>query len=121
MKNLYTKYASIAIVLGSLLGFNTAHATAYVVYGTTLSLYTQSQAESTANMIQSSKGIYNNGSHPWCANRMFIDSGDKALYAAALGAWLSGKPVNIIYDDAYPGVYIAGHVSGLQCKVFSIF
>lgn len=121
MKNIYTKYASIVILLGSLLGFNTAHATAYVVWGTSVSLYTQSQAESTGNMIQSSKGILNGTTHPWCVNRMFIDSADKALYSAALGAWLSGKLVNIIYDDAYPGVYIAGHVSGLQCKVLSIF
>ena len=100
---------------------STASATQYVVSGTTISLLTQSQVESGAHMIQSSKGILNNGAHPWCANRMYINFDDKALYTAALGVWLSGKVVNVIYDDAMSGVLIAGHVSGLQCKVISIF
>lgn len=54
----------ILAVLSLTLLSGTARATQYVVWGTMLSTYAQSTAESTAHLIQSSKGIYNNGPHP---------------------------------------------------------
>lgn len=121
MKTLYKQYA---LALSCLLLIGVSHpscATSYIVSGTSISLYTQSQIDSTAHMVQSSKGIYNNGAHPWCANRMYIDAADKALLATAQGVWLTGKVVNVMYDDAAPGMYIAGHVANLRCRVMSIF
>ena len=50
----------ILAVLSLALLSGTARATTYVVWGTMLSTY----AQSTAHLMQSSKGIYNNGPHP---------------------------------------------------------
>lgn len=95
-------------------------ATTYVVYDTVLSMYGQSEQESTAHLIRSSKGIYNNSTHPWCGNRAYILLTDKTLYATALSASMAEKHVNFIYEDAAPVKGTAGHVS-FGCKVISIF
>lgn len=116
-----SKFYTYLIVLFLSLTPLASYATAYVVWGTSVSLYAQSQVYGSGHMVQASKGILNNTTHPWCGNRMYIDTTDKALFAVASGAWLSGKVVNIIYDDAAPGVTIAGHIGGLQCRIMSIF
>ena len=109
-----------AVLVLTVLLSGTAQASTYVVLGTTLSIYAQSTTESTAHLIQSSKGIYNNGPHPWCVNRAYIDLSDRALLAAALAASYSGKSVNFIYEDAAAVKTIAGHTT-TNCKVISIF
>lgn len=97
------------------------HATEYVVMNTTLKVYAQSRAESTAHMVQSSVGIYNGGLHPVCSNRAYIDIDDRELFATALKLSESQMLVGIIYEDAAAGRHIAGHVSNLPCKILSIF
>jgi hypothetical protein len=92
----------------------------YVVWGTTIAIYAQSREGSTANMIQSTKGIYNGGDHPWCGKRAYIDFDDKEIFSAALAASMSQKPVNFIYEDAATLQLIAGHEKN-RCKVISIF
>jgi hypothetical protein len=96
------------------------YATTYLVPGTTISVYAQSTAESSAHLIRSSEGIYNNGQHPWCGDRAYILFADKELFATALAASLSGKPVNFIYEDAAEVKVAAGHIV-FGCKVISIW
>ena len=97
-----------------------ANATSFFVTGTTIQVYAQSKIDSTAYMIQSSKGIYQGMEHPWCKNRAYIDIGDTALYATALSAAMAGKTVSFSYDDAAPSRFIASHQSS-TCRVISIF
>jgi hypothetical protein len=99
---------------------STAQATTYLVGGTTLHIYAQSASESTAHLIGSSKGIYNNGPHPWCGNRAYINFADTALFATALAASLAGRSVNLMYEDAAPSKTAAGHIT-FGCKVVSIW
>ena len=95
-------------------------ATAYVVWDTVLSVYGQSEQESSAHLIRSSKGIYNNGVHPWCGDRAYILLTDKTLYATALASSMAEKHVNFIYEDAAPSKTAGGHIT-FGCKVISIF
>lgn len=97
-----------------------AYAGQYIVWGTTLTLYSQGSPESTGHLIESSKGIYSEGNHPWCGKRAYISFDDKAMYAAALAAVSTGRAVNFIYDDASPAKTAAGHQAS-TCKVISIF
>ena len=97
------------------------NASAYIVWGTQLQVYAQSTSNSDANMIQSVNGIYGGGDHPWCVRRAYIDFADKEIFSAALAASSAKKSVNFIYEDAALPKNIAGHVSGLSCKVISIF
>ena len=101
--------------------FTDVYATQYTVFNTTLTLYTQSRVESTAHMVQSSKGIFNGNTHPWCGNRAYILFDDKELYAAALKVSDSQSVISFIYDDATDGKHIEGHTPNLSCKVISIF
>jgi hypothetical protein len=98
----------------------TAEATEYVVWDTVLSIYGQSEQESSAHLIRSSKGIYNNGMHPWCGDRAYILLTDKALYATALASSMAEKHVNFIYEDAAPSKTARDHIT-FGCKVISIF
>lgn len=97
-----------------------AGATTYIVTDTQLDIYAQSGAESTAHLIRSSKGIYNNGPHPWCGDRAYILFTDKDLFAMALAASISHTPVNFTYEDAAERKVAAGHVD-FSCKVKSIW
>jgi hypothetical protein len=119
-KNWFFRRFSAAALLTMAVFCGNAHATAYTVWGTTLTIYGQSTAESTAHMISSSKGIFNGGAHPWCGNRAYILPTDTGLYATALSAALAGKSVNLIYEDAAPQKNISGHIS-FGCKVISIW
>lgn len=106
--------------MAGLFAANNSFATSYVVWGTEISIYAQSRAESTAHMIQSSNGIYNNGDHPWCGKRAYIELDDKELFSAALAASMSKQKINFIYEDAAPNKVMAGHAEN-RCKVISIF
>ena len=93
----------------------------YVVYGTKIHSYIQSKsAGSTAHLIASEKGIYNNSEHPWCGNRAYIDIDDSALISAALAASTSNQLVHFIYNDAAPEKVANGHMIS-RCQVISIF
>jgi hypothetical protein len=119
-KNLFSRSFGAAALFTMAVFCGNAHASAYTVYGTTLTVYGQSTAESTAHLIGSSKGLFNGGSHPWCGNRAYILTADSALYATALSAALAGKSVNLIYEDAAPQKNISGHIN-FGCKVVSIW
>lgn len=97
-----------------------ASAAMYIVSNTQLTVYAQSSTESTAHLISSSVGIYNNGPHPWCGNRAYILFSDKELFATALAASLSGKIVNFFYEDAAESKTALGHIA-FGCKVVSIW
>ncbi len=99
---------------------STSKATTYEVYGTKLTVYSQSTAESEANLARSSKGIYNGGEHPWCGNRFYIDFSDKDLFDRALLAEITGEAVNIMYEDDAPERFINGHIQ-FGCKLLSIW
>lgn len=103
-----------------LVGATISSATTYIVYGTQLSVYAQSTAESSANLVRSSKGIFNGGEHPWCGNRAYIEFADDYLFKRALTAELTGASVNIMYEDASASRFIAGHIQ-LSCKILSIW
>ncbi len=98
-----------------------ANASQYIVWGTTLSLYTQSPAESNAHLIRLTKPMLNGAKHPWCVDRAYINLTDSAMYASALSASLLSKNVNVIYDDAAPAKSASGHALNFTCKVISIF
>lgn len=105
----------------STLGIASAHATSYQVWSTQIQVYVQSETgNSTAHMLQSKNGIFNNGPHPWCINRAYIDFKDKALLAIALTASMSKQEVNFLYEDASTDKIIDGHAVN-RCKVISIF
>jgi len=108
------------LVLAALFASNNCFASAYVVSGTNIFIYAQSRAESTAHMIQSENGIYNNGDHPWCGKRAYIEFDDKELFSTALAASMSKQKINFIYEDAAPNKIMAGHTEN-RCKVISIF
>ena len=97
-----------------------ASASMYEVNNAQLSVFAQSSTESTAHLISSSVGIYNNGPHPWCGNRAYILFSDKELFATALAASISAKAVNFYYEDAAEVRGAAGHI-GFGCKVVSIW
>ena len=108
------------LILAGLFAVNTCFASSYVVWGTEISIYAQSRVESGAHMIQASNGIYNNGDHPWCGRRVYIELDDNELFSAALAAAMSQQKINFIYEDAAPNKLIAGHTEN-RCKVISIF
>ena len=119
MKKALTIWAvTMLIVTGCFI--NKATATTYIIWGTYVSPYAQSETESSAHLVRFSKGMYNNGNHPWCGDRAYILIADKELYATVLAASLMGKPVNVIYEDNAPKETAAGHVC-FPCKVLSIW
>jgi hypothetical protein len=120
MPNKFKISAILAIATAAIAIHGNSFATPYYVYGTTLNIYAQSSEESTAHMIQTSKGLLNDAPHPWCGNRVYIDAKDTALFAAALSFSMTGKPANILYDDAKANRVIAGH-NHTTCKLLSIF
>ncbi len=98
-----------------------AAAEMHIVNGTTLSIYAQSRAESEAHAIRSSKGLLGGQENPLCnANRAYIEFTDTGLWATAVAVSITGKTVNIMYDDEQPNRLLAGHVD-LPCKVKSIW
>jgi hypothetical protein len=101
-------------------GVTISSATMYIVYGTQLFVYAQSTGESEANLVRSSKGIYNGGNHPWCGNRAYIEFADEELFKRALAAEVTGASVNIMYEDASPSRHILGHIQ-TRCKITSIW
>lgn len=115
------KYSSLVLpVLVAAFVSPSSFATSYVVFGTKIHTYVQSKSGSTAHLIASEKGIYNNGEHPWCGNRAYIDFDDSALISAALAASTSKQLINFIYEDASPERVAQGHTVS-RCKVTSIF
>lgn len=110
----------VFFVVSSLCTFHSAHATSYTVYDTVISIYTQSPSDGGAHLIRSSKGIYQDGEHPWCGNRAYIDFTDRELFATALAASLTGKPMNFFYEDAAESRFVHGHTTS-KCRVFSIW
>ena len=94
----------------------------YVVWGTTISIYAQTQDDSgsEAHLIRSEKPIFNNGDHPWCGDRAYIHMKDKALFATALAASMSGQVINFIYKDNDDTKLVTGHTN-TKCRVTSIF
>lgn len=116
-KAIITIFSVLLIV--STLAVNVS-ATMYRVDNAQLSIFAQSSTESTAHLISSSVGMYNNGPHPWCGNRAYILLSDKELFATALAASLSGKAVNFYYEDAAENKSAAGHIA-FGCKVVSIW
>lgn len=101
-------------------GVTTSSATRCIVYGTQLFVYAQSTGESQANLVRSSKGIYNGGNHPWCGNRAYIEFADEELFKRALTAEVAGTSVNIMYEDASSSRHILGHIQ-TRCKITSIW
>lgn len=109
------------IALIFILGAENAFCTQYIVWGTTIHVYAQTETSTgNAHMIHSANGIYNNGQHPWCGNRVFVDFGDKVLMSAAIAASVSKQTVNFIYEDAAPGKTVQSHTTS-HCKLISIF
>lgn len=96
----------------------TCVASADVSYGVQIvKVYAQGRAESDAHLIminQTLSSVCNN-------NRLYIEINDKELFAAALANQLSGRTVDLIYTTAATPKTAAGHLSGLPCKVLSIF
>lgn len=120
----YSFFKKISLFACLLVLTGNSYAGQYVVWGTTITVYTQSRSgarASQANQIVSSKGIYNGGEHPWCKNHAYIEFDDKELFASALAASLSKQPVNLIYTDEVTPKLMDGHVAQNGCKVFSIF
>ncbi len=72
-------------------------------------------------MVEAVSPIYQGGDHPWCGKRVYVDPGDKTLYATALAAAISGQTVSFYYDDAAPPVAIDGHQASFICKVWSLW
>ncbi len=110
----------VIIVAVVILTTTIANATTYLVYGTQLHVYAQSTVESEANLVRSTKGIYNGGEHPWCGNRFYIDFSDQDLFARALLAELTGDAVNVMYEDAATVKLVNGHIQ-FGCKLLSIW
>ena len=121
MKLAVKSIACFIIILSITISYATnSNATQYIVWDTEISVYAQSASESTAHLIAISKGMYNDGEHPWCGNRAYILFSDKELFATALAASLSGKRVNVRYEDAAETKIAAGHIE-FTCKVISIW
>ncbi len=96
-------------------------ASSYIVGGTTISVFAQSNTSgSTANLIKMSKPMYNGGNHPWCGNRAYINFADKELFSTALAVAMAKKPVNVMYEDAAESKVAGGHIE-FGCKVTSIW
>lgn len=98
-----------------------AAAARHIVGGTTLSVYAQSREESEAHAVKSSKGLLEGQENPLCnANRAYIEFTDTGLWATAVAVSITGRSVNIMYDDDQPNRLLAGHVD-LPCKIPSIW
>ena len=109
----------LVIVLAAVIA--PARATTYYVSGLVVKAYaTSATAGTQANMIEVSPALYNGVAHPWCGNRVYVDLGDKELYAAILVAGYSRATVSILYDDAATSKNVAGHQT-TQCKLLSIY
>lgn len=111
----------IMTMLALLLGAVNTQAAVYVVWDTKIQVYVQSETSTgTAHMIQAQNGIYNNGNHPSCGKRAYIDFNDKGLLSAALAASMSQQKVNFMYEDGAVQKVVQGHTNN-HCKVISIF
>jgi len=105
-----------ALIASGMLGPLTARAD--VLYGATLvTVYTQSIADSDAHLIMVDATLPSACN----ANRMYIALEDKQLYAAALANNLSGRKVDIIWFPDSAPKSATGHLTGLTCRVVSIF
>jgi len=111
----------IAVVIVLVCAGN-SKATQYVVLGTQISILAESAKGSTAHLIQFQKGMFNGAAHPVCDNRAYILLSDKELFATALAAAITGRLVNVIYDDGEPVCHTPGHgPANLTCRVISIY
>lgn len=112
----------VITVLISTIFFSAFKATAetYLVYDTKLYVYAQSPADSQAHLVRSSVGIYQEGEHPSCGNRAYINFADKEIFAMALAASLANKSVNFMYEDDAENKQITGHTMS-TCRISSIW
>lgn len=82
---IFSKFTAIFLVAcGGVAFHGNSLATVYTVAGTGIKIFAQSEAESTAYMIQTTANTLPGRPHDWCGNRLYIDIQDKALFAAAL-------------------------------------
>jgi hypothetical protein len=88
-----------------------AHATSYIVWDTEIAVYAQSAKESGAHCIRLSKPMHNGGAHAWCGDRAHILISDKEPFTTALATSISGKSVNVLYEDASESQVVDGHIS----------
>jgi len=116
MKVFMRKTAIVTLLASGILGSLTARAD--VLYGATLvKVYTQSIADSDAHLIMVDAALPSACN----ANRMYIALEDKQLYAAALANNLTGRKVDIIWFPNSAPKSATGHLTGLTCRVVSIF
>ena len=111
---------SLALIVNIFIMTSVSYATTYVVYGTKLYTYAQSTDESQANLVRSSNGIYQDGDHPWCGRRMYVEFADVDLFQRAMASELADQTVNIMYEDASENRFIKGHVE-FRCKLLSVW
>lgn len=88
-----------------------------VLYGVQITkVYAQSRLDSDANLIQVNQAI--SGCY---GNRLYIDFDDKELFSSALANYVAGKNVDIIFVTNGEPKNAYGHLSGLTCRLVSIF
>ena len=80
-------------------------------------VYSQSRADSTAHLVQINQTLPTQCN----LNRLYIDINDKELLASALMHYSMGKSVDIVYQTDAAARNAAGHISGLTCRLVSIF
>ena len=83
------------------------------------SVYAQSHVDSEANVIELKTNV-DSSCDSGFGKRLYIDFGDKELFATALANSVQGKPINIMYVTGAPSKNIAGHLAA-TCRVVSIF
>lgn len=82
-----------------------------------LRLYAQSRMDSTAHLIMIDRTI-----NSICdANRLYIAIDDKELFASALANYMADRPVDLVFVTDSPPKTAAGHLSGITCRLVSIF
>ncbi len=91
---------------------------AEVLYGVTITkVYAQSRLDSDAYLVQINQTL-----PAVCnSNRLYINMDDKELFSSALANYIAGKNVDIIYNTTSSPKNVAGHLSGLTCRLISIF
>lgn len=89
-----------------------------VIYGVQITkIYAQSRLDSSAHLIQVGQTL-NSACH-W--NRLYIEINDKELFSSALANYIAGKTVDIFFETNGAPKTAAGHLTGLTCRVVSIF
>lgn len=110
----------LMIFAGASIVSTTAMATNYKMYNTSINIYATSAKESTAHLIGVENHMLNGAPHPTCGTKAYILMTDTQLFSTALAVALSGKKVNVVYEDLAEQK-VAQHHALTTCKVRGIW